>query len=164
MEHLLLDRSGDLPPHGAAGRLAVLGERYTVTYRLVHGVLLALVTLPSASAFLCLEALDAVHRVVAGLLRGSALTPAKVAVRFPEIYAALDDLLSLGLDRLPPGFRHAPLDDRVRLSMPVSTTDAKRQFRRLVKGARGGGASEAGSVAGDEATHAAEEAAAAAAE
>ncbi|KAL6774506.1 hypothetical protein ACKKBG_A25240 [Auxenochlorella protothecoides x Auxenochlorella symbiontica] len=158
------DGSGNLPPHGAAGRLAVLGERYTVTYRLVHGVLLALVTLPSASAFLCLEALDAVHRVVAGLLRGSALTPAKVAVRFPEIYAALDDLLSLGLDRLPPGFRHAPLDDRVRLSMPVSTTDAKRQFRRLVKGARGGGASEAGSVAGDEAMHAAEEAAAAAAE
>lgn len=126
-----------------------------MTYRLAAGVLLLLVTPPGASAYVCAEVLDAATRALAFCLgKASHLTPGGVAARFPEVYAALDELLAGGADRLAPGFRHAPLDDRLKLTMPVSAADAKRQWRRLMKNTRGGDAASAagdGSQAGDDA-------------
>jgi hypothetical protein len=78
-------RSGDNAPAFALGQLKVLRGRYMVTYRLVNAVYVMVVTTPSANAFLCVQLLEAVTKILVAAAKGVDVTADKIARKYQEV-------------------------------------------------------------------------------
>ncbi len=83
-----LCRSGDNAPAFALGQLKVLRGRYMVTYRLVNAVYVMVVTHPTANAFLCVQLLEAVTKILVATARGVDVTPDKIGRKYQEVCSA----------------------------------------------------------------------------
>jgi hypothetical protein len=81
-------RSGDNAPAFALGQLKVLRGRYMVTYRLVNAVYVMVVTAPTANAFLCVQLLDAVTKILVASAKGVDVTADKIARKYQEVRRA----------------------------------------------------------------------------
>lgn len=78
-------RSGDNPPAFALGQLSVLRGRYAVTYRLVNAVYVMVVAEQGANAFLCVQLLEAVTKILVAAGRGVDVTPDKIGRKYQEV-------------------------------------------------------------------------------
>lgn len=132
-----LEISGDAAPNLALGQIAVLQGRYLVTYRMIHSILVMLISEPTANAFVCLRLLDASGKILVGACKGVDVTPERLSKKYADVHSCLDGLVSGGLMALPPAFTHASATDGKLLAVPLSTADAARRLKRA-QGALGG--------------------------
>jgi hypothetical protein len=132
-----LDTSGDAAPNLALGQIAVLQGRYLITYRMVHSILVMLISEPTANAFVCLRLLDASGKVLVGACKGVDVTPERLSKRYADVHSLLGALVCGGLCALPPAFTHSSATDGKLLAVPLSPADGARRLKRA-QGALGG--------------------------
>jgi hypothetical protein len=132
-----LDSSGDAAPNLALGQISVLQGRYLITYRMVHSILVMLISEPTANAFVCLRLLDASGKVLVGACKGVDVTPERLSKKYADVHSCLGGLVSGGLSALPPAFTHSSATDGKLLAVPLSPADGARRLRRA-QGALGG--------------------------
>ncbi|KAF8065809.1 hypothetical protein HT031_002869 [Scenedesmus sp. PABB004] len=92
----LLDTGVGFQSSLACGHLRVLGDRYAVVYRLLHQVLVVVVSAAGANVFSSLNLASGVSRLLVAEAKTVELTPERVLKKYAQVYLSVDALVSRG--------------------------------------------------------------------
>lgn len=114
------------------GQRHVLQTKYLVTFRLVDTIMVFYVCDPETNPLICLRYVDAAAKILVGICKGLHISTKRLSKKYADLYMLLGRLLSKGVGYLPAAFIHAPSTNEKVLSLPVSTYDANRKFKKMV--------------------------------
>uniref|UniRef100_A0A383W124 MHD domain-containing protein n=1 Tax=Tetradesmus obliquus TaxID=3088 RepID=A0A383W124_TETOB len=92
----LLDLGAGMQSSLACGHLRVLGNRYAVVYRLLHQVLVVVVSRAHANVFSSLNLVAAISRLLVAEAKSIELTPERLLKKYAQVYLSVDALVNRG--------------------------------------------------------------------
>eukprot|EP00879_Flechtneria_rotunda_P020285 GHRR01021333.1.p1 GENE.GHRR01021333.1~~GHRR01021333.1.p1 ORF type:complete len:553 (+),score=155.38 GHRR01021333.1:577-2235(+) len=92
----LLDTGAGTQASLVCGHLRVLGNRYAVVYRLLHHVLIIIVSRAHSNVFASLNLVSAVSRLLVVEAKTVELTPERLLKKYAQVYLSIDALVGRG--------------------------------------------------------------------
>eukprot|EP00878_Enallax_costatus_P034901 GHUV01038844.1.p1 GENE.GHUV01038844.1~~GHUV01038844.1.p1 ORF type:complete len:430 (+),score=127.81 GHUV01038844.1:269-1558(+) len=92
----LIDTGGGQQSSLACGHLRVLGNRYAVVYRLLHQVLIVVVSRAHSNVFSCLNLAAGISRLLVAEAKSIELTPERLLRKYAQVYLSVDALVNKG--------------------------------------------------------------------